>query len=473
MNTGALRKHISRSLKESVRVYALELTEISRGLGKKAEESPVLYAWFSLILIFSVVMAARFTVLEMNTSFPINMEQIFFAVFFLFILKSSADFHRYFVDSRRIEYLFASPISHFSTSSGIFLGIFWINLGLWSLFSSAYISVLFLYGIPIGYPTLYLKFTLGVAFAIILGVIIAIHYFSPKRRLMLIPVLLISALWYFHEIIHILILISLTFPYFLWALKISPASFGYVVRKERRSAVPYSKKPRNPVEAMRWKEITVLWRDRLVLSFLITAVSVGAGSGYLAIHMDTSIFPAHLRPYIVPALPFIFLFLGIFILSSYLFIFPALNTFLAEEKTLWLLKNLPASGKLIVSGKTGAMVLPFLTSLAFPFYFSIFTGLRFMSLTFSILILSFFLSTAISIPFGIRYAGKKSDVLLLYTISILLFTVLSIGAYAIKKSMDMGFLGALITIFILDWSAFILYLSVEYSGRMMDRKWVG
>ena len=462
---------ISRLLKESVRIYALELTETSRNLGKKARESPALYGWFSVIIAFSVVMSARLTIFEMSASFPMDMEQIFFAMFFLFMLKASADFHRYFVDSRRIEYLFSSPISHFRVSFGIFNLIFWVNLGLWALFSSSYIFMLSLYEVPVGYPDLYLKFTLGVVLAITLGVVLAIHYFSPKRRFMIVPVIFISALWYFHELWQIFLLIAISLPYLLWALKISRGSFGYVVRKERKSAAAYSKKIRNPLEALRWKEITVLWRDRLILSFLITAVSVGIGSGYLAVHIDTGIFPPPIRPYIVPALPFIFLFLGSFILASYLFVFPALNIFLSEENTLWILKNLPVSGKKIVSGKTSAMALALLTASVFPFYFSIFTGLRYIPLAFFVLILSFFLSTAISLPFGIRYAGKKSDVLLLYSVSILLFTVLSIGAYAIKKSMDMGFPGALLTIFILDWSAFILYLSLEYSGKMMDRKW--
>ncbi len=473
MNTGAFKMLTSRLLGESIRVYALELTETSRNLRKKVMESTALYLWFSIIIVFSVIMSARLTIFEMNASFPIDMEQIFFAVFFLLMLKSSADFHRYFVNSRRIEYLFASPISHFRTSFGIFTLIFWINLGLWALFSSSYVLILFLYGTDVGYAGLYLKFTMGVILAILIGTTLAIHYFSTKRRLMAIPVMLLSTLWYFHRPEHILATIVLSSLYLLWALKISYLSFGYVTRKERRSSQTYAKRLRNPVEAMTWKETTLLWRERLVISFLVTAVSVGLGSGYLATHMDIGIFPPHIRPHIAPVLPYVFLFLGTFILSSYIFIFSTLNLFLAEEDTLWMLKNLPISGKSVVSGKLRATILALLTALAFPFHFSVFTDAKYIFLGISMVILSFFISAAISLPFGIRYAGKKSDVLLLYSVSILLFTLLSLGSYALYRLSFMGVPGLLITIFIIDWSAFFLYISLEYSGKMMDRKWAG
>ncbi len=381
--------------------------------------------------------------------------------------------YRYFINSRRIEYLFASPIPHFRTSFAIFNLVFWVNLGLWALFSSSYVLMLSVYGVDVGYADMYLKFTMGVILAIILGTILAIHYFSAKRSLMIIPVLMISALWYFHGPEHILAILLLSFPYLLWALKLSYHSFGYAIRKERRSSASNTKHTRNPIEAMCWKEITLLWRDRLILSFLVTAVSVGLGSGYLATHMDIGIFPPHIRPYITPALPHIFLFLGTFILSSYLFVFSTLNLFLAEEDTLWMLKNLPISGRSVVSGKLMATSLALLTALAFPFHFSVFTDTKYIFPGIMMVILSFFISTTVSLPFGIRYAGKKSDVLLLYSVSILLFIVLSIGAYALYRLLSFGFSGLLLTIFILDWSAFVLYLSLEYSGKMMDRKWAG
>ncbi len=457
---------ISLLSKEGFKVYSLELTEISRALRAKAKDSPVLYLWFS------VIMATRLTVFEMDASFPLDMEQIFFAVFFLFLLKASADIHRYFITSDRMEYLFASPLSRLSIPLGVFMVIFWTNLGLWTLFSSTYILILSLYSVPIVYPWLFLNFTMAVMLSSVLGTGMAIHYFSPKRWLMVFPVFFISALWYFHDARQTGFILLSSIPYLIFALYVSPNSFGYIVRKERKDAIAYTRAVRDAVGAMRWKEMTVLWRDRLVTSFLVTSVSVGIVSGYLAVHTDPNIFPPEARVMVIPNLPFIFLFLGIFILASYLFVFPALNTFLAEEKTLWILKNLPLSGRDIIYGKLGGLVLPLITALAFPFYFAIFTGMGRIFLSFAVLLLAFFLSLAVSLPFGIRYAGKRSDVLLLYTVSILIFTVLSIGAYLMKKSAEMGFLGILVSILILDWSAFLLYLSVEFSGKMMDRKWI-
>ncbi len=463
---------ISRLLREGHRIFALELAEASRSLKSRARDSPVLYSWFSIIIAFSVIMAARLTVFEMDAKLPVDMDQIFMVVFFLFMLKASADIHRYFVTSRHIEYLFASPVRRTGVSLGIFSMIFWVNLGLWALFSSSYIVLLHIYHVPIGYPELYAKFTGGVVLSMVLGAGVGLHYFSARRRHMLIPVLFMSALWYFHEPWQIALLILASIPYLIWLLHMAPNSFGYIIRKERGSAAPYSKVIRDPVQSLRWKEMTVLWRDRLVTSFVFTSVMVGFLSGYLAINMDPNIFPPEIRPHILPHLPFIFLFLGAFILASYLFVFPGLNIFLAEEDTLWILKNLPISGRAIVTGKLGSLVLPFIAALSFPFYFAIYTGYSYLPMAFAILILSFFLSLAIALPFGIRYSGKRSDVLLLYSVSIVIFTLISIGSYGIKKGLEMGFPGLLLVIFLLDWSAFLLYLSVHLSGRMMDKKWV-
>ena len=462
---------ISRFLADIFRVYSLELMEISRNFGKKARENSMLYLWFSIILAFSVVMSARLTIYEMKTKFPIDINQIFFAVFFLFMLKTSADFHRYFISSRRLEYLFASPLSHFITSAGIFKAIFWINMGLWALFSSSYILFLRIFGASVGYPWLYLKFTIGVMLSIVLGTGIAVHYFSRRRYLMLLPVAFIAYLWYHHDLISIASLTLLSLFYLIFALKSSYHSFGFVSKKERKGQIKEAVKPRNPVDAMMWKEISLMWRERLISSFIFTSISVGLGSGYIATHMDIALIPPRIRPVIVPALPFVFLFLGTFIVSSYLFIFPMLNTFLAEEDTLWLLKNLPIDGRKIVKGKILAMSLPLLSSLPFPFLFMLFTGPRYLYSGFSMLFLSFFLSISISLPFGIKYAGKRSDVMLLYTISVIFFAIFSIGAYIIRKLSYLGFVGFLGILGIISLSALLAMLSESVSSGMMDRKW--
>jgi hypothetical protein len=388
------------------------------------------------------------------------------------MLKSSADIHRYFVNSKRLEYLFSSPMSHFRVSTGVFLNIFWINLGLWTLFSSSYILFLWMFDVPIGYPWLYLKFTIGTVLSIVIGTEIAMHYFSSRRYLMLFPVLLISALWYYHDLLDVLLILSIATPYLLWVLKKAYHSFGFVRRKRRGDRMEDSMNARNGVEAMLWKDITLLWRERLIASFVFSSVTIGIGSGYIATHMDVNLIPLKVRNLIVPSLPFIFLFLGTFIVSSYLFIFPMLNAFLAEEDTLWLLKHLPISGKDTVKGKVMSMCLPLLTSLPFPFFFMLFSGAGYLYIGFSLLFLSFFVSTAISLPFGIKYAGRKSDVMLLYTISVLLFSLLTAGAYVLRKLTHLGIAGFLMLIGALLISGLLLLISMEFSGRMMERKCV-
>jgi hypothetical protein len=453
-------------------IYSIELTEISRGFWKKAKESPALYLWFSIILGFSVIMAAKLTEYEMQTPFPIDMDQIFFAVFFLFMLKATADFHRYFVSSKRMEYLLALPVSHSKVSAGVFNTVFWMNMGLWTLFSSSYIYLLYIFGTYIGYPWLYLKFTIGVALSVIIGVEVATHYFSKKRYLLLIPVIFIAYLWYFHDLFSTIIALLISSLYLPFSLRISYHSFGFVHRKERKGQIKDASIPRNPVDAMCWKEMKIMWRERLISSFVFTSISVGIGSAYIAMHMDISLIPPKIRPILVPSLPFVFLFLGVFIVASYLFIFPMLNVFLAEEDTMWMLKHLPLSGKDIIKGKMLSISLPLIASLPFPFYFMLFSSVRYLYLGFSMLFMAFFISGALSLPFGIRYAGKKSDVMLLYTLSVIFFAVLSMGAYAMKRLSTMGIAGFSGIVLIITGSALLMLISMEISGKMMEKRWI-
>ncbi len=452
-------------------IYALELTEISRGFWKKARESPLLYTWFSVIMVFSVIMSGYLTLYGGEASLPLDMDQIFFVVFFLFMLKSTADFHRYFVTSKRLEYLLSAPISHTRVAMGVFMAIFWINLGLWALFSSSYILILSSIGIDVGYPWLYLRFTLGVVLSVIIGVEIGVHFFSRSRYLMAFPVLFITSLWYHRDIDSILLIILISSMYLMYALKLSHRSFGFISRKERRAQIKERMGSMGPAEAMAWKEMRVLWRENLITSFLFTSVSVGIGSGYLGTHMDIALIPLRIRPFLVPVLPLAFLFLGTFIISSYLFIFPTLNAFLAEEDTMWILKHLPISGSRIVKGKVMAMCLPLLTSLPFPFFFVLFTGAHYLYPGFAMLFLSFFLATAISLPFGIRYAGKKSDVMLLYSISVMFFAIFSAASYITIKLIHLGIPGFFVIIGLIFLASIFLFVSMKLSGEMMDRKW--
>ncbi len=449
----------------------MELTETGRELKRNVTKNRVLYIWFSIIVAFSVVMAARMTVIEADTGMKVDMKQLYFAVFFLFLMKAAGDFHRQYITSKHLEYIMATPVSGTRISASLFNLVFWTGLGLWAAFSSSYILLLSIYGGNIGYPWLYADFTLGIILSEMLGASIAIWYFGNRRWMLFPAVLIISALWFYNDITRTFILILLTVPYLLFSLMNSGTAFGHSSRKKRRQLRPGDVRIRHQSDAVRWKEATIMWRDRLIPGFAITAVLVGLSTGYLAGHIDMNLFPPQIRPRIAPAVPEMMLMLGAYITAAYAFVFPGLNLFLSEERTLWLLRNLPIGERSLISGKLGAMLLPFLASIPFPFYFMLYEGAQYLAEGLLMLVFAFFTGLATALPFGIRYAGRKSDVLLLYTVSVLFFAILSIFAYVSHYSAKLGVMGVLLVIFLLDWSAFVLWLSFELSSRMLSKKY--
>ena len=76
--------------------YSALLTEMSRNLYRNARESPVLYVWFSGMLVFSLMMFAVLTLFMINYQISLKINDIVLSLCFLFLVKSSADFHRYF-----------------------------------------------------------------------------------------------------------------------------------------------------------------------------------------------------------------------------------------------------------------------------------------------------------------------------------------------------------------------------------------
>ncbi len=462
--------HISRSWNDVLRIYAVELTETGRELKRNITKNRILYVWFSVIVVFSVIMAARMTVIEANSGMKVDMKQLFFAVFFLFLMKAAGDFHRKYITSKHLEYIMAAPTSSIKVSISVFNLIFWTGLGLWAVFSSSYIIFILIYGGNIGYPLLYLNFTMGIILSEMLGASVAIWYFGNHRGMLLPAVLLISALWFCNTPVCTFAAILFGVPYLLFGLMKSKSAFGYSSRKKLKSLSSGDVRIRRQSDAVKWKEMIVLWRDRLIISFLITSVIVGLSTGYIAGHMDMNLFPSQIRHRIAPAIPEIMLMLGAYITAAYSFVFPGLNLFLSEERTIWLLKSLPIGERPLISGKVASMLLPFIASIPFPFYYMVFQGPEYLAEGLIMLVFALFTGIAVSLPFGIKYAGRKSDVLLLYTVSVLFFALLSVFAYAYHYSAKLGLIGVFSVIFLLDWSAFILWLSFELSSSMLSKK---
>ena len=89
----------------------------------------------------------------------------------------------------------------------------------------------------------------------------------------------------------------------------------------------------------------------------------------------------------------------------------------------------------------------------------------------NILIYSFIACVIVSAPLGVKYVGKKSDIMLIYSISMLLFVVLGAGAYIGYIVENMFDYYILVYLFILLIEIFVLYISLKLSSKIYALKY--
>jgi hypothetical protein len=447
--------------------YNTLLTDVSRNLYRNARDSPILYSWFGFMLIFSLLMMAVLTLFILKTEIEISLKDVFFAVFFVALMKSSVDFHKYFIKSPVLSYALSTQAPHKRTVFEIFLMVFWVQLGLWVVFSSLYSIFLIGVGIPLGYPVEYITFTMGVMLASVLGTLVALHFFSTKRY-RLVPVGgLIVGLWFFNDPVFIFIILMLSGCYLAWSFTRALDSYQYVPRKERKNERDQVR-IYDAVKAIFHKEITVMWRDKILMSFIFTAVSLGILSGYLAVFGNELLIPENLRELTEQFSPTIYAFLGVYVVTIYTAVFSSLNLFLNEENTMWILRNLPISEKTMVHGKLLALSLPLLASIPFVAYFVAFTGVESLMFTLWFLVFAFIVGIAVALPLGAKYMGKKSDVLLLYSVAMIVFVIL---AFAVAvENLVVQFSASLLLYYLLSILIVLgfMILSVELSTRIVS-----
>lgn len=330
--------------------YTALLTEITRNLYRNARESKVLYLWFMFMIIFSIGMLAVLSMFMIGNAITVSIGDMVLALCFMFLFKSSADMHRYFSTSLAPSYPLATQISQRRTVFEIFLVVFWVNLGLFVLFSSLYMIFLGLAGVYLGYPVEYLQIIIGIVLGIVLGTCFALHFFSA-HRIRLIPFVLISAgLWFFRDIWALSLFLILAVVYLWWSLNYTLDSFHFVARKKHKQEqlqVGIS----SVRTAIFYKETITLWRDKLLSSYVFTAALMGGFSGYLAVFGEDLFIPENLQVLSQSFLPSAYAVLGIYILVIYTSVFTTVALFLNEENTVWILRHLPVKEKTIIQGK--------------------------------------------------------------------------------------------------------------------------
>jgi len=422
------------------------------------------------MMFFSIVGMAFITLFLIRQNAEVNIYEVFLLIMFVITMKSGVDFHKYYIKSNTISYPLSTPISHQRTISEIFLVVFWLQLGLWAFFSILFSIFIALSEIKLSYPIEYIQFTMGVMLGTILGSLISMHFFSSKR-LRLIPIPIFFAfLWFYREPIATLIILLLATIYLIISFRWALDSYQFVKRIERNKELKQVK-TRDAIKAIFHKETTILWRDRLLFSFVFSAVTIGGFSGYLAQFGGDSILPEGIKQLARFITPSMYGFLGIYILAIYTSVFTSLNFFLAEEDTEWLIRNLPIREKTIMKGKAVSLVLPFICSIPFVAFFSAFKGLNMIPSLMWFMAFSFMVGVTISFPLGAKYMGKKSDVLLLYCVAMILFVVLAIAmAFENLISLYSTFLIPFYIITILV-AAVSMFLSLEFSTYIFKLKY--
>jgi len=446
----------------------LLLTEITRNLRRKMKSSPILYTFFSAMIFFSIVMFAFLTFFLLHTKTTFNFMDVFYAVFFLLLMKSATDLHTHFITAPQASYALSTHVAHRKTVGEIVLTILLMNIGLWFSFSLLYILVLSALRIPMNYPVEYLLFSINIMIAILLGCSLSLHFFSLKKYRMIPTLVLLMFFWFSQSLLFVACMLPLAVFHCTWSLSHPLESYRFVKRKERtkeRAQVHL----RGSLQTLFYREVTVIWRERLYFSFISMSITTALGTGYLYLYGTDLFIPESIQKLVSGFLPTLFVFLGCYIVIMYAAVFPALNLFLTEEKTMWILRNLPIKNETIIYGKTLALSLSFLVTLPFLAFIPIFLGIDDLLFLLWFLGFSFLAAIIIAIPLGVKYVGKKSDILLLYSVAMILFVLLSIvgaGVNLLRSATTISILPLCLLLLLLELS--VLFLVLKLSARLLS-----
>ena len=446
----------------------LLLKEITRTLRRKIKASPILYLFFSAMLFFSIVMFAFLTFFLLHTKTTFNFMDVFYTVFFLLLMKSASDMHTQFISAPQASYALSTHVPQKKTVGQIVFTIVLINMSLWFSFSLLYLVVLSMLRTPINYPLEYLFFSISVLIGILLGCTLSLHFFSSKQYRMIPTLLLLGFFWFSQSMMFIACMLPLALLQCLWSLSHPLDSYRFVKRKIRTSERNQVRQ-RGVLQALFIREVTGIWRDRLYFSFVSMSIFTALGTGYLFLYGTDLFIPESIQKYLTGFLPSLFVFLGCYIVVMYAAVFPALNLFLTEEKTMWILRNLPVSNQTIVYGKTLALSLCFLTTLPFLAFIPIFLGITDLLFLFWFLVFSFLAAVIIALPLGVKYVGKKSDILLLYSVAMILFALLSgvgAGMNLLRSNSTISILPLCVLLICLELT--LLFLSLKLSTHLLS-----
>jgi hypothetical protein len=131
---------------------------------------------------------------------------------------------------------------------------------------------------------------------------------------------------------------------------------------------------------------------------------------------------------------------------------------------------MPITDKTVIYGKSLSLILPFICSIPFIAYFLAFTQGDSIYYLIWFYIFSYLAGIIISFPLGAKYMGKKSDILLLYSVSMIILIILGISysftnIFRIFLSNNLIFYMLIILIEII-----LLFFSFDISSNILSKK---
>ncbi len=420
------------------------------------------------MIMFSVMMIAGLSLIFIRLEINLSVHDLFFIIFGVFVLKAAYDFYRLFTTKKPLVYALSTQKNQSIVVAEIVFAILWSNLGFWALLSGFYTLLLMNFTLPFNGAEAYILLTISVGFASMLGSVITLFLFSNKRFLLPFLGLPILFLWSSFSWITLGIIILLYF--FIFVLSIQMVLSSYLFQQQKNKSHEKERVQfKGSIFSVFVKESLYLWRERLLVSIVFSASFLGISTGYLSVYGQSVFLPEEIRFFTMYLSTETYAFVGTYVLVVYSSVFITLNVFLNEENKVWLLKLLPVSSNVFIWGKITVLLLSFLASLPFLAFFIAFTNGQSAFTIILFYSFSFISGVIVTAPLGSKYIGGTSDILLLYSLSLLMLVIVGINFLVIQYVMNLGFYTPIFIIFVITILLFLIFISSLVSSFFLKK----
>jgi hypothetical protein len=488
-------------------IYFTDALTGYRNTLKRMNKSMLYSVWSMLVMIVAFAAVAAIIAFISRSGeiegFPLDLNDVLFLFFLVFMGKSLLDTYHYLVERPASVFLLIQPFGTASIVLGKMLSIIVFNLALLA-FGLGILTVMTL-ALPILYfaipPDIVLDLILlsllasviGFTYAVLSGLrsyarkLLGAALFSPVMSLIYIVMgqLRITG-WDLTQMLGILAILSLIgIPISAamllesWNTMTGSRSPLHPVRrggKPGRTVLLVRRFFGTSVSSVYDIEVRTLLRKREGIGNAITLAGLLAFAVYFYGEFHTFMgFPHFLREII----PILVVGLALYLTVVSLSLVPALGAFSHDGKSAWVFKTVPVPESEIVQGKALAvlLMLPFVIMLvAVPI--PLVTGLNPVAILFTSMgaTVMFLSATGIGLWHGARSpnfdesSGNAPDVMTMYTFMLL---ILFLSVFLLAPPLVLAFndkiLGFLALVLALDVSVLILYLGIKGAANGLSR----